>query len=217
LVNNSIAIDAGCLGFHGTPAEQARIRHVFLTHTHIDHIATLPIFLDMAFSTTGAGVNVYGTAPVLDCLRRDIFNDRVWPDLVRLSETRAAYLTLHTLTPGRSVRVDGLELTSVAVDHAVPTVGYVIDDGKATIVITSDTGPTEAIWKRARAAKNCKAVFLEATFPDSMSWLAELAKHLTPASFAVEARKGPPGGRFICRRLHSRYHRQVAKELAALS
>src|SRR5262249_45009663 len=144
LVNDSIAIDAGCLGFHGTPAEQARIRHVFLTHTHIDHIATLPIFLDMAFHTTGAGVNVYGTAPVLDCLRRDIFNDRVWPDLVRLSESRAPYLTLHTLTPGRSVRVDGLELTPVTVDHAVPTVGYVIDDGKATIVITSDTGPTEA-------------------------------------------------------------------------
>src|SRR5262249_6037794 len=84
LVNDSTAIAAGWLGFRATPAEQARIRHVFLTHTHIDHIATLPIFLDMAFHTTGAGVNVYGTAPVLDCLRRDIFNDRVWPDLVRL-------------------------------------------------------------------------------------------------------------------------------------
>src|SRR5262245_63379244 len=108
LVNDSVAIDAGCLGFHGTPTEQARIRHVFLTHTHIDHIATLPIFLDMVFSTTGAGVHVYGTEPVLECLRRDIFNDRVWPDLVRLSQTRAPYLTLHRLTPGRSVRVDGL-------------------------------------------------------------------------------------------------------------
>jgi ribonuclease BN (tRNA processing enzyme) len=109
-----------------------------------------------------------------------------------------------------------MELTPVAVDHAAPTVGYVIDDGKATVVITSDTGPTDAIWKQARKAKNCKAVFLEATFPDSMSWLADLAKHLTPASFAAEARKMPPGVRLIAVHLHPRYHGQVAKELEAL-
>ena len=33
LINDSIAIDAGCLGFHGSPDQQARVRHVFLTHS----------------------------------------------------------------------------------------------------------------------------------------------------------------------------------------
>ena len=32
IVNGTVAIDAGSLGFHGTPQEQEAIRHVFLTH-----------------------------------------------------------------------------------------------------------------------------------------------------------------------------------------
>src|SRR5205823_12507757 len=54
LVGDSVAIDAGSLGFYGSPAEQARIRHVFLTHTHLDHIASLPIFLENVSQDDGA-------------------------------------------------------------------------------------------------------------------------------------------------------------------
>jgi len=216
LINAGVAIDAGSLGLHGTPDVQARIKHVFLTHTHIDHLASLPMFLDTAFNTTGEGVKVYGTAEVMDCLRRDIFNDRVWPDLVRLSASRAPYVKLEVIKPGRAIGVDGLELTPVPVNHSLPTVGYVVDDGKSAVVIASDTGATDAIWKRAGKASNWKAAFLEATFPNSLAWLADVAKHHTPASFLVEAQKIPARVRVIAVHLHPRYHGRVARELAGL-
>ena len=45
LVNDTVTIDAGPLGLLSDLRKQERVRHVFLTHEHIDHIATLPILL----------------------------------------------------------------------------------------------------------------------------------------------------------------------------
>src|SRR6516162_3190664 len=49
IVNDTLAIDAGCLGFYHSAQEQARIRHLLITHTHIDHMASLPIFVENAY------------------------------------------------------------------------------------------------------------------------------------------------------------------------
>src|SRR6516165_8193089 len=59
LINDALAIDAGSLGFFRAPREQARIKHVLLSHTHIDHLASLPIFLDNAYKETSV-VTVHG-------------------------------------------------------------------------------------------------------------------------------------------------------------
>src|SRR5205823_4448082 len=85
--------------------------------------------------------------------------------------------------------VEGLRVTAVAVHHVVPTLGFLIEDADTAIVIASDTGPSEEIWQRARATPNLKAVFLEATFPDEMTALADLTRHLTPAHFLGEMNK----------------------------
>jgi len=79
LVNDRIAIDAGSLGIFATPQDQARIKHVFISHYHADHVATLPIFLDNV-AGQGDSVTVYASEAVLDCPRRDLFSDRMWPD-----------------------------------------------------------------------------------------------------------------------------------------
>lgn len=216
LINGTVAVDAGSLGLMGGPADQARVKHVFLTHTHLDHLATLPLFLDNAYTGTADCVTVHGTAPVLDCLRRDLFNDRLWPDFVRLSEGLPPYLRLHEIRPGIPVEAAGLRVTPVEVNHLVPTVGYVVDDGKAAIAVPSDTGPTEEIWRVAARAPNLSAVFLEATFPDAMAWLADVSRHLTPALLAAEVRKLGRDVRWLAVHLHPRFHEQVASELAAL-
>ena len=39
LLNDAVALDAGCLGFAHAPERQARVRHVLLSHTHLDHLA----------------------------------------------------------------------------------------------------------------------------------------------------------------------------------
>src|SRR6266478_2567694 len=40
LINDTLAIDAGALGIFAGHAEQARVRHVLISHSHADHIAT---------------------------------------------------------------------------------------------------------------------------------------------------------------------------------
>ncbi|MEO6812119.1 MAG: 3',5'-cyclic-nucleotide phosphodiesterase [Isosphaeraceae bacterium] len=216
LINETIAVDAGSLGFYGSPWEQTRVRHVLLTHTHIDHIASLPIFIENTYDAQRDCVTIHGSEAVLDCLRRDVFNDRVWPDLFRLAPPGAPFLRFERLEEGCPIELDGLRITPVAVHHAVPTLGLIIEDPGAAVVIASDTGPTEEIWRLAKTTPNLKAVFLEAAFPDALATLATLAKHLTPTLFAAEARKLPMGVRLMVVHIKARYFAQITAELDAL-
>jgi ribonuclease BN (tRNA processing enzyme) len=216
LVNDAVALDAGSLGLYGGPDEQARVKHVFLSHSHVDHLASLPVFINNTF-TGGDPVTVYATEPVLDCLRRDVFNDRLWPDFVRISATEGRqYLRLQALEPGRAVTAAGLRLTPVAVNHVVPTVGFLVEEGDTAVVYSADTGPTEALWELANRTPGLKAVFLEVTFPDALAWLAELSKHLTPAQFGREVRKVRRAVPFLAVHIHPRGREQVVRELEAL-
>jgi ribonuclease BN (tRNA processing enzyme) len=216
LINRTVAIDAGCLGFYMTPQEQAAVKHLLITHTHIDHIASLPIFLENAYEGKRDAVTVYGSEPVLTCLQQDLFNDRVWPDFIRLSVREAPFLKLHTLEPGRPVELEGLRITPVSVNHVVPTTGFVVEEEGASVIVVSDTGPTEAIWEYANAVPDLKAVFLEATFPNEMSRLADVSRHLTPTLFAVESRKLTREALLIAVHIKARFRAQVVEELRAL-
>jgi ribonuclease BN (tRNA processing enzyme) len=217
LVNGTVAFDAGSLGLFGTPAEQARVRHVFLTHTHIDHVASLPIFLENVSDDSSDCPVVHATEPVLESLCKDILNDRVFPDFVRLSRDGPPLVRLDPIEPGRPVRVEGLTVTAVPVDHIVPTVGYLIDDGTTAIAFVTDTAPTDAVWEAANRIPHLKAAFVELTFPAAVTWLAQVAKHLTPALFAAEVGKLRPGLPVYVIHIKARYRTEVECELAELA
>jgi ribonuclease BN (tRNA processing enzyme) len=217
LVNDTVAFDAGSLGLAGTPAEQARVRHVFLTHAHIDHVGSLPIFLENVSDDSKDCPTVYAPEPVLDVLRRDVLNDRLFPDFVRLSHDGPPLVRLEAIHPGRPVQVAGLTVTAVPVDHVVPTVGYLIDDGASAVAFVTDTAPTGAIWEAANRLAHLRAVFLELTFPEAQAWLAGVAKHLTPSQFAAEVRKLRPGIPVYAIHLKARFRAEIECELAALA
>ncbi|HEX8202500.1 MAG TPA: 3',5'-cyclic-nucleotide phosphodiesterase [Isosphaeraceae bacterium] len=219
LINDSIAIDAGCLGFFKSAQAQARVKHVLITHTHIDHIASLPILVENAYEGTADCLTVYGSEVVLDCLQRDVFNDRVWPDFIGLSRgpmKHAPFLKLQTLEAGRPIVLDGVKFTPVPVDHLVPTMGFLIEDATSAVVVASDTGPTEEIWRLANATPHLKAVFLETCFPNELEWLAKASMHHTAASFAVEVRKLHAPVPVIVVHIKARFRELVIRELEAL-
>ena len=173
VIDGRVAIDAGCLDGVGSVEDMGRIKHVFLTHSHLDHVATLGPFLDAVYDGSGDCVQIYGNAHTLECLRKDIFNNRLYPDFLHISTFRPPYLVLHELTPGVAVDAGGLRVTPVEVNHVVPTLGFVVEDDHSAVVIPSDTAPTQAIWDEAARRTNLAAVFLECTFPNEMGWLAE--------------------------------------------
>src|SRR5262249_35233637 len=215
LVNDSLAIDAGSLGLVSLQ-DQIKIKHVLLSHSHMDHLASLPLFIENTFDPSRPPVTIHGNEHVIDCLRQDIFNDRLWPDFVSMSREGASFLKLQTFTPGRTISLAGLRITPVAVNHVVPTCGFIVDDGSAAVVIAGDTGPTEEIWQRANALPHLRAVFLEATFPNAMSDLADVAKHLTPELFAAEAAKVNANAAIIAVHLKARHYSSIVEELRAL-
>jgi ribonuclease BN (tRNA processing enzyme) len=216
LINGTVAIDAGCLGFHGTPQEQEAIRHVFLTHSHTDHTASLPIFVENAWTPAGECAVIYGSPETLDAIQKHIFNEVMWPDFVALSRKMHPFLRLHTLRSEEPVEAAGLRILPVPMNHVVPTVGYVISDGRSSVVVAGDTGPTTRLWEVAYQTPNLRAVFLEACFPNSMTSLAEVSLHLTPEMFCREVAKMPSGITVVVVHIKVRYSKEVIRELHGL-
>lgn len=216
LIDDVVAIDAGSLGLIGSTEDQARIKHVFLTHTHMDHLASLPIFIENVFEEGANCPTIYGSSAVLDCLRRDIFNDRLWPDFIAMSSENSPFLKLVLIREGQTIAVEGLRITPVNVDHLVPTQGMIVEGPNATVVVASDTGPTQKLWEIANTSASLKAVFLEAAFPDELTWLADASKHLTPERFAGEVKKIKPGVAVLAVHIKPKYLERISAELAAL-
>jgi ribonuclease BN (tRNA processing enzyme) len=215
LFDGVLAVDAGSLGFWGDLAGQARVRHVVLTHSHIDHTASLPIFLENVYGS-GPTVNVHASAAVLDGLRSDVFNDRTFPDLISRPPPEGPFVRLRELTPGRRRKLGEHAITAVPLNHIVPTVAVLVESADASVLVVSDTAPSDDVWTAAVKARNLKAVLLEATFPDDLQWLADKSGHLTTTQFAAELAKVPSGARRLAIHLKPWTRDRVRKELAGL-
>ncbi len=216
LINDTFAIDAGSLGISLDLESQRKIKHVLLSHSHIDHLATLPIFLENTEEFAGTRVTIHGSEAVLDGLRRHIFNDCLWPDLIHATLNSRPFFHLAALEAGRPLEIAGVRITPIPVNHVVPTMGFLLEEGDAAAILSIDTGPTLELWRRANALPKVDAVFLEATFPNSMKELAVIAKHLTPSSFAEEVRKLSCPAKIIAVHIKPSFHDQIVEELHSL-
>lgn len=238
VVDDVIAMDAGAIGQWLTPADQAKIRHVLISHSHMDHVASLPFFLDNTYEEGPDCATIYAGQATLQALQEDIFNRRIWPDFIALSETGSPFLRLVEIRPyepllfdladARNVRVPSvdefvvpaghLKVTAAPMNHAVPTYGYVFENSDAAVAIASDTAPTEEFWDFIRPMEKLRAVILEASFPNELLDLANLAKHLTPQLFAGElAKLARPEVPVLAVHLKPKFHATVAKQIAGLN
>jgi ribonuclease BN (tRNA processing enzyme) len=216
LINGSVAIDAGCLGFYGTPEDQEAVRNVLLTHAHADHIASLALFAENAWTPSDDCPTIHGLSETLDTVQRSIFNGEVWPDFVAMSETMPPFLRLNTVTPEVPIQVEGLTITPVPVNHSVPTVAYVVQEGDTSVIFAADTTSTKRLWEVARKTPGLRAVFLEASFPNRMKAVADASLHMTSEMFGRELAKVPEGVRVIAVHLKVRYRDEIIRELQAL-
>ena len=215
LINDRVAIDAGSIGLLADLKKQEQVEHVFVTHQHIDHIATLPILLENVYEPGPKSIEVLSAESVLDLLQKDLFNGRIWPDFLALSTPKDPFLITTPLEAGQPVSRCGLVITPVPVSHAVPTLGLVVDDGEAVVAFPSDTGPTEKFWSHLNGLDRLDAVFLEISFPDYLADLAEKSGHHCTKTFVDELQKLRRPVRWIVVHRKPRYAEQIASELAS--
>jgi len=189
LINGTVAIDAGSITQALSVAEQIHIRHIFISHSHLDHICTLPFFTKNVFGHTTGPVEIHALPETLDALRRHLFNDELWPDFSVIPTADNPTIRYTEVEPETVYKVEGLSITPIRVNHLVPCVGYKVEDDHSAFIFTSDTAPTERIYQVANKTPNLKLFITEASFPNEQDWLAEASKHMTPKMLGEELKK----------------------------
>ena len=188
-MNGRVAIDAGCLTQALTIPEQVAIRQIFISHSHLDHICTLPFYTKNIFGHTDVPVEIHALPETLDALRRHLFNDEIWPDFSVIPNPDNPIIRFSEIEPGRTYELEGLRITPIQVNHLVPCVGYLVEDDHSAFLFSSDTAATDEVYAVANRTPNLKLFITEASFPNEQGWLADAAKHLTPAKLGVELKK----------------------------
>ena len=210
-------MDAGSLGLALTEPQRRTVRDVIVTHPHMDHIASLPIFVDDLFAELKEPIRIQGTSEVIDLLERDVFNDNVYPRFAGLRNQHGPVMEYIPFKTGEPFSVAHLTVLAVKVNHIVPTVGLLVSDGRATVLFSSDTAETDELWEVANRASRLDALLIEASFPNSMGELAKVSKHLTPETLAQQLRKLNHNGLDILAvHVKPAYRAKVIEEIEAL-
>jgi cAMP phosphodiesterase len=189
VIDDRVAIDAGSLAFSCSDIQRRQVRDIILTHTHLDHVAGLPLFIDDLFATLKAPVRVHAIKEVIDILERDIFNWSVYPRFSELKNDHGPVLEYREFESGGFFEAAHLNIQSIAVNHKVSACGYVVTDGEVSVGITGDTAETDNIWAAFNEARNLKAVLVECAFPNELGELAGISNHLTPKTLKRELKK----------------------------
>lgn len=218
LIDDSVAVDAGSLAIALTVEQRGKVRDIIITHPHMDHIASLPIFIDDLYPTLKEPIRIYATAEVIGLLERDVFNWNVYPRFSDLKNEYGPVMKYVPIPVGKEFPVAHLKVTAVPVNHIVPTVGLLVSDGRSTVAFSSDTAETDEFWGLVNGAAKLDALLIEASFPNSMSSLAEVSRHFTPASLHRELQKLDHNGLDILTvHIKPAYRETVIEELKALN
>ncbi len=216
LIDDRIAIDAGALAHVLPIEEQARISHVFVSHSHIDHLACLPFLLDNVFSLISKPVKVLGPEDTIRCLKDHLFNDYLWPDFSKFSNAHTDILEMTVLAAGENVAIGNIEIVPFPMDHSVECYGYLIRDPDSTVAICSDTSSLEGLAQILDQVKNLKATFLEASFPADQAKIAKISKHLSTTAFGHEIEKTLGNVKVFVTHLKPEYLTTISNEIEAL-
>lgn len=217
LIDDRVSVDAGSIGLALSEEQRRTVRDVIVTHPHMDHIASLPIFVDDLFGELKEPIRIHATAKIIELLERDVFNDNVYPRFAELKNEHGRVMEYVPFEIGKKFTVAHLAVTAVSVNHIVPTVGLLVSDGESTVAFSSDTAATTELWNVINKAQHLDALFIEASFPNSMRALAEASKHLTPAMLGDELTKLSHNGMDILAvHIKPAYRDKVIDELAAL-
>jgi ribonuclease BN (tRNA processing enzyme) len=217
LINDTLAIDAGAIAIGLSREEQLRIRSIIITHMHLDHVFSLPLYLTDLFEEIHESVRLYATQSDFDALQEYIFNHRVWIPLDLMKNTEVDLISFQPIRSGESFFAEGLKVTPVEVTHTILTHGLIVEDGGSSLLFTSDTGPTKRIWQLARECENLRAIFIDLSFPNRLTELARASQHHSPATLLEEMSKIRPDTPIYAVHVKAAYRDQIIEEIESLN
>ena len=80
--------------------EQARVRSILVTHSHLDHVASLPFLVENVFGRTEPPIEIVAPKDVAAALQEHLFNDAIWPDFTRIPTHLLPAVTFRAIEAG---------------------------------------------------------------------------------------------------------------------
>ncbi len=190
LLDDDILIDAGTGVCDLSLDEMRRIRHIFVTHSHLDHIASIPLLADTLFDDLiGRPIIVHALPDTLKALRDNIFNWTIWPNFTELPHKTNAVLKLEPMDAGSVFELSGRHIEMISVNHTVPGVGYCVKSAGKVFAFSGDTTSNENFWAALNRHDSLDLLFVESAFANKDIELAKVAFHYCPQLLAEDLKK----------------------------
>lgn len=227
LIDGKLLLDAGSLTRSLSVQDQCKIDHVFISHSHLDHIRDLALLADNVIGVRKKPVRVYCTDTTAHALERHLFNNIIWPDFTKIENAAdpegRPVIEICRIASGATVKVGPYEIRTVRVNHPVECHAMFVSwkgggKGGGTFVYSGDTGPTDDLWYQINKLTNLRGFIFEVSFPNKMEDIAKISGHLTPKMLATELQKFKPRtkGQIWLYHLKPGYQSMLEKQIKAL-
>lgn len=213
LVDDDILLDAGT-GLTSLNLDAlARIEHVFITHSHLDHVAGLALLVDAVQGRRCSPVTVHATENVVTTLKQHLFNWRLWPDFAAIPDTEHPSLRWQTLATGSVTVLGGRRITAHHVNHTAGSVGYLVDNAESAFLFTGDMASTPELWAAMRGESKLSKVIVDCSFANSDMALAALSMHFCPRALIEDIRDVSQAVEFLIYHLKAGQEDAIMREL----
>lgn len=186
-IDSETLIDAGNI-LHALNNDARHINHIFLTHSHLDHIVDIPFLIDIFFEQRNKPITIYGLQGTIEAVKKHIFNWEIWPDFseILLSDGIENSIKFHVLNLDEEIIVNETKFKPIKTNHTDSSCGYVITKNDYATFFTADTYKCPRIWEEVNNNLQIKSVLIDVSFPSVLEQLAEDSKHLTPDALYEE-------------------------------
>jgi ribonuclease BN (tRNA processing enzyme) len=189
-IDDDILIDTGTGIGDLTLEEMRKVRHVFMTHSHLDHAGGLPLLIDTVFEARlDDPLTVYGRHETLEALRKHIFNWVLWPDFSALPSAESPVMRFRSIDVAEPLNIGGRKVVAVDVNHTVPPLAYIVEAGDRIFAFSGDTAANDTFWSALNALPRLDLLVVETAFGNRNEQLAWLARHYCPSSLASDLKK----------------------------
>ena len=189
LLDDDVLVDAGTGVGDLSLDEMARVDHVLLTHSHLDHVASLPLMLDAVaarrLAAGAAPLVVHALPGTISALRVHIFNNLIWPDFSAIPSADTPLVRFESIAVGQVLQVGGKAIEVLPAVHTVPACGYAAATASGHWVFSGDTERNPAFWQRVNQLP-VALLIIETAFSDREKALARRSLHLAPSTLAEE-------------------------------
>jgi ribonuclease BN (tRNA processing enzyme) len=191
LIDDDILLDAGTGVGDMSLDAMRKLKHIFVTHSHMDHIASIPLLVDTLFSDLNEQqpLVVHAQKATIETFKKHIFNWEIWPDFTELPNKKTPVITFKEMKPGEVIDIAGRSIEMIAANHTVPAVSYAVSSNNSVLAYSGDTTTNDTLWAALNRYDHIDLMIIETAFANHDLELAKLAHHYCPSLLAEDLKK----------------------------